>query len=54
MIHKTAIVDPKALLENNVKIGPYSIIGPDVKIGENTEIQSHVNIVGKSLYILFN
>ena len=46
MIHKTAIVDPKASISNNVQIGPYSIIGPDVEIGENTKIQSHVSIVG--------
>ena len=48
MIHKTAIIDPKAILANKVSIGPYSVIGPDVEIGENTEIQSHVNIIGKT------
>ena len=36
MIHKTAIVDPKAKLADKVYIGPYSVIGPDVKIGEKT------------------
>tara|TARA_B100001057_G_scaffold494627_1_gene591626 strand:+ start:736 stop:1518 length:783 start_codon:yes stop_codon:yes gene_type:complete len=46
MIHKTAIIDTKAKISNNVKIGPYSIIGPNVEIGEGTEIQSHVNITG--------
>ena len=46
MIHKTAIIDPKAKISNDVKIGPYSVIGPDVEIGENTEIKSHVSIVG--------
>jgi len=44
MIHKTAIVDPKAKIGSNVEIGPYCVIGPDVEIGENTIIQSHVNI----------
>ena len=34
MIHKTAIVDKKAKISDNVEIGPYSIIGPDVEIGE--------------------
>ena len=28
----------------NVNIGPYSVIGPDVEIGENTVVHSHVNI----------
>ena len=48
MIHKTAIIDKKAKISGNVFIGPYSIIGPDVQIGEGTEIQSHVNITGKT------
>ena len=46
MIHKTAIINSKAKISNNVKIGAYSIIGPNVEIGENTVIQSHVNISG--------
>jgi UDP-N-acetylglucosamine acyltransferase len=46
-IHPTAIVDSKANIESEVKIGPYSIIGPSVKIGEKTSIQSHVVIEGE-------
>ena len=46
MIDKTAIIDPKAKISNNVKIGPYSVIGPNVEIGEGTILQSHVNITG--------
>ena len=46
MIHKTAIIDPKAKLDKNVQVGPYCVIGPNVEIGENTIIQSHVNISG--------
>ena len=46
MIHKTAIIDPKAKLDKNVQVGPYCVIGPNVEIKENTEIQSHVNISG--------
>ena len=49
MIHKTAIVDKKANISKKVVIGPYSIIGPDVQIGEGSEIQSHVNITGKTI-----
>ena len=44
MIHKTAIIDPKAKIFSDVDIGPYCVIGPDVEIGEKTIIQSHVNI----------
>ena len=46
MIHKTAIVDPKAKISSSVNIGPYSIIGPNVEIGKDTDINSHVSIAG--------
>ena len=48
MIHKTAIVDPKAKISLNITIGAYSVIGPDVEIDENTIIHSHVNISGRT------
>ncbi len=46
MIHKTAIIDPKAKISSNVEIGPYVVIGPDVEIGDSVIIQSHVTITG--------
>ena len=48
MIHKTAIVDVKAKVSDNVKIGPYCFIGPEVEIDTNTILHSHVNIVGNT------
>jgi len=48
MIHETAIIDSEAKISSKVKIGPYSIIGSNVEIGEGTEIQSHVSIVGNT------
>jgi len=48
MIHQTAIVDPKAKISSNVKIGPYTVIGSNVEIGEGSEIQSHVSIIGNT------
>ena len=48
MIHKTAIVDKKAKISDNVEIGPYCIIGPEVEIGVNSVLHSHVNIVGNT------
>ena len=48
MIHKTAIIDPKAKISNNVKVGAYSVIGPNVELGQDTEIQSHVSIIGST------
>ena len=49
MIHKTAIIDKKAKVHSSVKIGPYSIIGPNVEINEDVVIQSHVNITGNTI-----
>ena len=48
MIHKTAIIDPKAKISKNVIIGPYTVVGPNVEIDEETIIQSHVNITGNT------
>ena len=49
MIHKTAVIDPKAKVSSNVKIGPYTIVGPYVEIDDDVEIQSHVNITGHTI-----
>ena len=49
MIHETAIIDPKAKISDNVKVGAFSVIGPDVVIGKGTEIQSHVSITGDTI-----
>ncbi len=48
MINKTAIIHSNAIISENVKIGPYSVIGPNVEIGEGTVVQSHVNITGNT------
>ena len=49
MIHKTAIVDSNSKISDNVKIGPYCVIGPNVEIGNDTIIYSHVNISGNTI-----
>ena len=46
MHHPTAIIDPKAQLDEGVDVGPYSIIGADVEIGSGTVIESHVILKG--------
>ncbi|MCS7163677.1 MAG: acyl-ACP--UDP-N-acetylglucosamine O-acyltransferase [Thermodesulfovibrio sp.] len=45
-IHKTAIVSPKAEIDKEVFIGPYCIIGDNVKIGRGTRLINHVQIEG--------
>jgi len=49
MIHKTAIIDLKAKISKNVKIGPYCVIGPNVEIHDETILHSHVNISGHTI-----
>lgn len=45
-IDATARVAPTAELADGVVVGPYCIIGPHVRIGEGTELRSHVVIDG--------
>ncbi len=46
MIHKTAVVDSKAQIADNVEIGPFCYVGPNVKIGSGTKLLRHCNIEG--------
>jgi UDP-N-acetylglucosamine acyltransferase len=44
MIHPTALISPKAEIDNDVEIGPYTIIGDQVIIRSGTVIGPHVTI----------
>ena len=46
MIHERAIVSDRARIHEEVSIGPYSIVGPDVEIGPGTCVESHVVLKG--------
>ena len=48
MIHQTAIVEKKSKISENVEIGPYCIIGPDVEIAEGSKLHSHICIKGNT------
>jgi len=48
LIHPTAIVDSKAELGMGVAIGPYSVVGPEVVIGDRCELMSHVVLTGRT------
>jgi len=45
-IHPSSIVDPKAELADEVDIGPFCTVGPNVKIGKGTRLISHVVVDG--------
>ncbi len=46
MIHPTAIIHPKAALDDGVEIGPYCIIDENVRIGRDTKLRSHITVEG--------
>jgi UDP-N-acetylglucosamine acyltransferase len=45
-IHTTAVIDSSAELDSSVKIGPYAVIGADVKMAAGTEVQAHAVVSG--------
>ena len=48
LIHETALVDPAAQLADNVEVGAFSIIGPQVAIGAGSRIGPHVVVTGRT------
>lgn len=44
MIHPTALIDDDAQLADEVQVGPYCVIGADVKIAAGSVLKSHVVI----------
>jgi UDP-N-acetylglucosamine acyltransferase len=47
-IHPTALVDGAAELARDVEVGPFSVIGPKVKIDTGTVIGPHVIVDGRT------
>ncbi|MGE5665698.1 MAG: acyl-ACP--UDP-N-acetylglucosamine O-acyltransferase [Betaproteobacteria bacterium] len=47
-VHASAIVDPAAQLAEDVEIGPFCLIGPQVSIGAGTRLDSHVVVSGRT------
>ena len=45
-VDERAIVHPKAILEEDVEIGPYSLVGENVRIGRGTKIGPYVLLDG--------
>lgn len=50
IIHPTAIIHSSAELEQDVRIGPYCVVGQNVSIGAGSELISHV-VVGRDTSI---
>lgn len=45
-IHATAIVNPKAKIAKDVKIGPYCVVGENVTLESGVTLISHVCVDG--------
>jgi len=45
-IHRTALIDPGAEIEEGVEIGPYAVIGDGVRIAAGTRIGHHGSVLG--------
>ena len=48
MIHKSSVIDSNAKILNNVKIGPFCYVGPNVILNEYVELVSNVHIEGNT------
>jgi len=47
-IHPTAVIDTDAELDSSVTVGPFTTIGPHVRIAAGTSIGSHCVIEGRT------
>jgi UDP-N-acetylglucosamine acyltransferase len=48
LIADTACVDPRAELDDDVEVGPYCVVGPEVSIGRGTRLVAHACILGRT------
>jgi UDP-N-acetylglucosamine acyltransferase len=49
VIDSRAVVASNARLHDDVEVGPYAVIGPDVEIGPGTRIETHAVIKGPTV-----
>jgi UDP-N-acetylglucosamine acyltransferase len=48
VVADSASVDPRAEIADDVEVGPYCVIGPEVKIGRGTRLIAHACIFGQT------
>ena len=47
-IHSSAVVSPRARIGDNCYIGPYSVVGDEVELGDGVRLESHCVVDGKT------
>ncbi len=48
IIAHTAVVDPRAELDEEVRVGHHCVIGPNVKVGRGTRLENGVTLTGNT------
>src|SRR5690348_5616666 len=48
--HSTSIIHPRARVPASVTVGPYSVIGDEVELGEDCEVMAHVVLGGPAKF----
>ena len=46
-VDASAVVDPRAELDEDVRVGPFCVVGPLVKIGRGTHLINSVTVMGR-------
>src|SRR5262245_8271631 len=46
-LEPTAVVDPRAELDDNVRVGPFCVVGPKARIGRGTHLVNSVTVMGR-------
>jgi UDP-N-acetylglucosamine acyltransferase len=46
-VEHNAVVDPRAELDEDVRIGPFCVVGPKVRIGRGTDLINSVTVMGR-------
>jgi UDP-N-acetylglucosamine acyltransferase len=46
-VDNTAIVDPRAELDDDVRVGPYCVVGPRVRMGRGTHLINNVTVMSR-------
>jgi UDP-N-acetylglucosamine acyltransferase len=47
LIAHNASIDPRAEIDDEVEIGAFCVVGPQVRIGRGTKLESHVTLMGR-------
>jgi UDP-N-acetylglucosamine acyltransferase len=47
-VHSSAVVEPGAVLGQDVEIGPFAVIGPEVELGAGVRVGAHAVLMGRT------